>query len=697
MFGLGFLNAIFLFALGAIVLPVVIHILNRRRLRKIRFSSLDFIDELNKRRMSKINLRRWIVLLLRTLAVAFLVLAFARPTLRSNANLLVAGGAPKNVVICLDASYSMGAEREEGTVFTRAKDLAIQVVDECGENDIVNLIAFAARPTVLFETGTRNRQVVKTAIRRMEVTAEGTAIPAAIETALRLAGGPEAATKEIYVISDFREPADSVLAGPLPDNTRLILLPVYRDAIDNVSIDRVFTPRKLIRPGETVRIGVTVTNHSRERSADFPLELAIGGKRKAEKLVDLSPSSSATIAFVITMAEPGTYRGRVSKDRDRLPIDDDRGFVLDVSRQIPVTLVRGLKWQPGGKPDTPPSYFYVEKALNPRGSSEGEFSVDVVDQSALAIANLPDRGVVVWTDPEGADTRRLDLIERYVDGGGALMMFLGGSAGAAWREDRFRRYLGCERMTAKEKPDGARFVSFSDDRRIFGMFNEEELELLSQSRVTRYVGATGVPADSVLAYFDDGSPGVWECRRGKGRIVVVATSPDLTNGNLPLSPMFLPFLHAAVSYLSSAGGSDARVEYLVGKDLVFDLPPKWSVQTGDLRVRTDARDDIKPVFSETKDGQIEAIVSQPRDTGFYTLLADSTEITEACVNVDTRESNLNPRPLDRRTLGDARVVAATAHLARDIRRERQGREIYAVLFFLALAALAAEALIGRRA
>ena len=697
MFGLGFLNGLFFFALGAIALPVVIHILNRRRLRKIRFSSLEFIDELNKRRMSKINLRRWIVLLLRTLAVVFLVLAFARPTLRSNASLLVPGGAPKNVVVCLDVSYSMGAEQEKGTVFTRAQNLAGQIVDECGENDVVNVVAFSTHPDVLFETGTRNRQVVKTAIKGLEVTAEGTAIPAAIGTALELTGGAEAATREIYVISDFREPADSVLAGDLPENTRLILLPVYRGAIDNVSVDRVFTPRKLVRPGEAVRVGVAVTNHSRERSADFPMELSIGGKRKAEKLVNLSPSSSATVTFVITMAQWGTYRGRVAKDRDRLPIDDDRGFVLEVSQQIPVTLIRGKKWEQDGKPDTPAAYFYVEKALNPRGSSEGEFSVDVVDQNALAVANLPDKGVAVWTDPEGADPRRFELVERYVHGGGALMVFLGDDPRAAWREERFRRYLGCERMAAKEKTDGVKFVSFSSDHPVFGMFNEEELELLSQSRVTRYVGATGVPTDSVLTYFDDGGPGVWECRRGEGRIIVVAASPDLAGGNLPLSPMFLPFIHAGVSYLASAGGNDPRQECLVGNDLVFDLPPKWSVQTGDLRVRTETRGDIKPVFSETKEGEIKAIVSRLGDVGFYTLLADTTQITEACVNVDTRESNLNPRPLDKTTLGDARVVEASGNLARDIRRERQGREIYAVLFFLAVAALAAEAFLGRRA
>jgi len=59
----------------------------------------------------------------------------------------------------------------------------------------------------------------------------------------------------------------------------------------------VFTPRKLIRPEETIRIGVAVSPHSLESPAEFPLELVIGGKRVAEKIVNLAPASSATETF----------------------------------------------------------------------------------------------------------------------------------------------------------------------------------------------------------------------------------------------------------------------------------------------------------------------------------------------------------------------------------------------------------------
>ncbi|UCG52617.1 MAG: BatA domain-containing protein [Candidatus Latescibacterota bacterium] len=698
MFGLGFLNSLFLFALGAMVLPIAIHILNRRRLRKIRFSSLEFIYELNKRRMSKINLRRWIILALRTLAVVLIVFAFARPTIQRGAGFFVPGEAPKHVVICLDVSYSMGAEQEEGTAFSIAQGLAGEVIDECRRNDLVNVVAFSERSNVLFEAGTRNKQIVASAIDELRVTAEGTSIDRAIQTASELVRSSDVATSEIYMISDFRETGDSLAVVDLPENTRLILVPVYREPIDNASIDRVFTPRKLIRPGETVRIGVSTTNHSHEQPANFPLELVIGGKRKAEKIINLSPASSATETFVVSLPDKGTYRCRVAKNRDRLPIDDDRFFVMEVSEKIPVTLVRGKNLTGNAQTErTTAAYFFVDKALNPRSTSEGEFSVDVIDQKDITVASLPNKGVVVWTEPQTLDRRRLDLLKRYVHRGGAVLIFLGGDRRGFWRDVEFARYLGIQRAAPKEKPEGERLTSFSQGHPVFNLFNEEELELLSRSRVTKYLSVTGVAPDSTLAYLQNGDPAIWECARGAGRIIVVAAAPDLVSGNVPLSPMFLPLIHTAVSYLAASNRTGSRQENTVGTDLFFDLPPKWNAQTGELRVLTEAGGEAKPILYESKQGETKALLPRPQAIGFYTLLADTSRIAEACVNVDTRESNLNPRPLEETDLGQARVVETSGDFAQNLRRETQGREIYAVFLLLALSALVVEALLGRKA
>jgi len=124
-----------------------------------------------------------------------------------------------------------GPSRKRVTGFSAARDLAEKVIDQCGRNDLMNVVAFSSRENVLFETGTRNKRVVKSALDGLNVTQEGTAIGRAIETASRLVSDSHMTLGEIYVISDFREDGDTLRIPDLPDNTRLMLLPVYRESI----------------------------------------------------------------------------------------------------------------------------------------------------------------------------------------------------------------------------------------------------------------------------------------------------------------------------------------------------------------------------------------------------------------------------------------------------------------------------------
>lgn len=692
---MGFLNSFFLVALTATALPILIHILNRRRMRKVPFSSLEFIFELSRRRMSKVNFRRWIVLALRTLAVLFLVLAFARPTLKNNAALFLPGKASKHVVVCLDASASMHAEHATGTAFTEAQDLARKVVDESGNNDLFNVVSFASRADILFENGTHNKQIVSNVIGDLRPTLEPGSVSKTVATVIDYMQQSEMPTGEIYVISDFREGSDSTVVTDVPRGIRVILLPVYEEPVSNVSIDRVFTPRKLIRPGEVVRIGVSVTNQSREAPADFPLELIVGGSRKAEKVVTLSPAATANVTFSVSLNDWGRYPCRVSKNRDRLPIDDDRYFLLDVSQKVPVTLIRGRRYADDGTKQAA-GYFFVDKALNPRGSGEGEFSVDVIDESDVTSASLTSQSVVVWTEPQSLDERRFSLFKRHVESGGSAMVFLGPGRRAMWTRDDYAGYLGITSASVRERQEGERFASFQTEHPIFSIFNEEELQLLARSRIRRYVAVSGVSPDSVLAYLGSGDPGVWECRRGRGRIIVVAATPDIPSGDLPLSPMFLPFIHTAVTYLASAEGGDFYGENLAGADLFFDLPERGT-QGGPLHVVNDDGAEMQAILFETPRGETRAMVSRPAAVGFYRLLADTTVIAEAAVNVDTRESNLNPRVMDDAFLGAAQRVDTKSDFAANLQRERQGREIYGLFLLLAVSALVLESFLGRRA
>ena len=696
---MGFLNIAFLFGLVAAAVPVVIHLLNRRRVKKIKFSSLEFLDEVNRQRMRRINLMRILILILRTLAVLMIVVAFARPTMRSG--FLFAGSVPKNVIVCLDASFSMGVNQETGTAFDAAKRIAKDIVDEASNSDEINVVVFSNTAEPALEKGTRNRSVVKSAIDRAPLSNRTTSLRTAIDRALGMIDESDVDGGEIYVVSDFRFSADSTLVdeSKTPENVRIYFVPAYKDDADNVSIDRVAVPRKLLRPGEVVKVGVTASNHAKKTTANVSMELVVDGARKAEQVLELAPGASQTVTFPLSLAKPGRYHGRVSKNHDRLPIDDDRYFLIDVSNSIPVTIVGGrprpIPGAAGGQSALPAS-FYVEKALNPRGVADGEFNITSVEERDVTASSLPGNGVVVWVSPQTMEPRRMSLIERHVRRGGGLLVFLGGANRSVVDDPAFRALLGMRGAADKAVTSQAAFTSFEKQHPVFNIFTKDELELLSRTHVTSYVAARGVAADSIIAYVGGGDPAAWECVRGRGRVLVFAAAPDLETGDIPLSPMFLPLMHTSVTYLASYGEAPGAAEHLVGTPIEFNLSQKI-LDESQLTVHDPAGGTQKPATTESASGDPLISVQDPGAVGFYRLYRDTTRVAEDAVNVDARESDLSASSLPKKHPKAVTVVEAGQSFRTDLREAKEGREVFAVFLMIATAALVAESVLGRKA
>jgi hypothetical protein len=141
-----FLNPVLLFGLVAAAIPIIIHLLNLRKLKTVEFSTLQFLKELQKTKMRRVKIKQWLLLALRTLLVIAVVLAFSRPALRGSLAGFGIGGtthAKTTIVILLDDSPSMSVRNERGVLFAQARDLALHVLDLVKEGDEAYVVPFS--------------------------------------------------------------------------------------------------------------------------------------------------------------------------------------------------------------------------------------------------------------------------------------------------------------------------------------------------------------------------------------------------------------------------------------------------------------------------------------------------------------------------------------------------------------------------
>ena len=695
---MNFLNPLYLFALGAVAVPILIHIFSRRRVPEVPFSTIRFLKRSDRRSMTRINLRRLVLLMIRMLAIAVLALALARPVVRGSLAALFPAGGSRAACILIDRSFSMGVEGEGGTALERALARVRALLDNLDRADAVSIVLFDAAPEVLYD-GAFDRAAVLASLKGIAPSWRGTDLRSAVAFGQRILEGTKREARELYIVSDFQRtslgaaPARGEGAGAARGESssaaknaraalpvRALLIPVQTAGAANVAVENVLAPRVTLHKGETAEVTIVFRNMSRELPAKFPLEILVGGRRIMEKEIEMLPDGYFRATASIRAERTGWIEGIVTKRSDRLPADDTRYFTLQSREKTRVLLMADENG------------FYLEQALSP-GGYEGDIAVVVRGWRTFTTLDLDAADVVLLGPGKGPDASAAATIDRFVHAGGkAIVLLLPELRAAAERLSRYPlRFEFAETAHgywAIAKPAGP--VGF------LAPFDTEDLAALARVRFRSAALVRGVPAGVAQLAFSSGSPFVWEEERGEGSVVFTALDPRPEAGELVLSPQFLPLVQQLV--LATGMKPPAAEGHLVGEPILW----KGAVD-GDVVCELPGGRSLRPerIEQRASGGAGDLLIPDVDRPGIVTVLADSAVRGKIAVNPDCRrESDLTyiaaREAADSLGLGNQLVVEEGEPLAAAIRVAREGREIATPLVILAAALFLAELAIAQR-
>jgi hypothetical protein len=355
-----FLNPFALFGLAAAAIPVLLHMLSMRRLRTIEFSSLRFLKELQQTRIRRLKIRQWLLLLLRTLVVMFLVLAFSRPTLQGLFGTASAGQARTTAVILLDDTPSMTATGPDGELFHRARAAAGRIIDLLRDGDEGILVPFSATDAPEVPEPTRSTAILRHTLEGLRTTPKSRTAEQALRVAARIMNVSKNFNKEVFLLSDLQ--ASTLEMNPsaqseklFDERTRLFVLPLHAGEVSNASVEQVRLPDAIREPGRPLRVLVRVANHSGREMNNRVVSLFLNGSRVAQRGVDISAGRSAEVEFMATPSQAGWVSGAAEIEEDDLPFDDHRSFAAFIPTAIRVACV-----------GSPSDLQYIEMALSVR-------------------------------------------------------------------------------------------------------------------------------------------------------------------------------------------------------------------------------------------------------------------------------------------------------------------------------------------
>lgn len=622
--GIGFLVPAFLAGLAALAIPLLMHLRHRDKDRPFRFPSLMFLEQLPIRTSQRQRITDWPLLLLRALAVAALVFAFARPVL-TDRTVTKGDSRRRAVVLVVDRSLSMGYQG----VWSRALDSARAVVKALGTGDRVGVVAYDDAAEVLQRLSDDKSQALA-ALSTLKPLARGTRLAPALRTARQMLLDAPFAAAEIVVISDLQRAGAAGIAGiDLPSGVTLRGIPVGAAVRANSAV-RVIEARR-VRDGTRSLLAVKARVQSHELPATRRVQarLLVNGRDAATSDVDLAPEGETVVTFTPVPAPDDAVALVVSLGPDALVADDTLHAVVPRDDAVRVALVSSSAAAAG-------EALFVERALAigaaPAIQVERVASVPV-SRDALARFGL----VMFWDMVPPKAT--VAALQDYINAGGGVVMAAGARLAAQRGENGSLLPVRMSGLADRLSDRGGTLRDVRSEHPLFAPFREAS-DALSAVRFLRYPRVDVTGAIDVVARFDDGLPAVLEQRLGEGRLVVLTVPLDAQRGDFPLQPAFLPFVRQLVLHTS---GRDA-VPLSRSTSESWSLPPSVSDPVvrapggALLRPRADSLGSAVPLA----------------DAGLYesfSVSATGAAVGRVAANAPASESDLTPMDTTELLLG----------------------------------------------
>lgn len=634
---LQFLVPAFLLGLAALVIPILVHLTRRQKAKVMEFPSLMFLEQVPFRAESRRKIHHWLLLLLRALAVALLVAAFARPFFDDEELAGVAASGPREVVVLLDRSYSMGL----GDRWGQALDAARGVVRDLGPLDRASLVCFARNASVAVRSSSDQARLLA-ALDTLTVSDESTAYGPGLKLAQTILEETELPGRELVMVGDFQRGGWTGDEGVnLPWGT--VVTPVVLTS--EVPADRAVAGVSLARQRMGGRDRVTATARltrlggTSEENADVILELE--GRELQRRAVVLPANGATTVSFEPFNVAQASTRGAVRfAGADDLAPDDVNYFVLSPGRAISVLVLND-----GGRGAA--SSLFMTEAL--AVSEENAFDVSVRATGGLGEADLEGVSVVVVNDRSvpGGNTAR--ALRSYVEAGGGLLVVMGERIG--WPQELADLLPGAF-TEPRDRTDGrgGRLGHLDYDHPIFEIFRGPRSGDFTGARFfrSRELQVPDSTASRVLARYDDGSVALAEKRVGEGRVLIWTSTLDAFWNDLAQQPVFLPFIHQLVRYAS--GRTETVSSFSAGQ--ILDVSDATAMATAGLGEVTEALAGAEEQVVVTPSGESLALPTgdgphflQLVQQGIYEIRPPSTmEVrpVAVAVNVDLGEADLAP-------------------------------------------------------
>ncbi len=646
----------FLWALGALAIPIIIHLFNFRKTTRIYFSTIRFLKQIKQETTQKRKLKQYLVLASRLLFLFFLVMAFAQPFLPASEQI----SSQRNIAIYLDNSFSMSAP-VEGKV--RALDAAVNFVRE-----IVKLFPPETRFKLLTNDFAPFSNSFKSGVEILDQLSQVRLSPIS-RTLDEITKRISASGSTVFWVSDFQK--STIGNDIVVDSTwQLRLVPVEYEKLSNVFVDSVFLDNPFVIGGEKNSVRVRLRNEGPRTLEGLIARLTINGVQAATSSITLQPNSSVETSFDLSGSLKGYNKAVFSFSDFPVSFDNEFYFTLNYSGKLKVIEV---------KADA--ASTYIEKVFGNRQLFDFHaYSVKNIDYSLINEADL-----VVVNGLNRIETSLSNVLLAYRKEGSLLVI-----SGAQPELDSYKNLLSLPSLAKTEMAEIEELDRPDFRNPFFENVFEEKTAALAMPRAKKLLDWG--PDRSAILRFKNGQPFLSRF----GNTFVMASPLEKSATDFFNNAMFVPVMYR----VASSGKKAERKPYFYLSSSLVTIP--IDSLTGEEPAKLIGLQELVPSQRRLGDRLLLEIPRFSVSQGFYYAMHKRDTLDLIAFNLEKRESLLGQFKGEeiKTALGGGNHISifkttSTDTFSNEIKERYLGTPLWKYALMLALLFLLAEVLLIR--
>ena len=626
-------------ALG-ISIPIVLHILNKARPKKVNWAAMELLQKTTQQQSKKIKLEDWLLMVLRCLTFLLVALAMMRLVFVNSSDLF--SGASRELILVIDSSYSMNHGQYESR-FDLAKKKAMKIVNSLPSGSKISLVTIGDEPEVLI----RHRDPSEISLERyfaaLETKPEGFGLEVSLSVLDELLNESDSANREVIFLTDAQkrswcENSESTIEkfAELGQKASISLLPLGDESYENLALSDFHMTSGACRSGGFINLSAKIINHG-ESLATASIELFHNSNIvDVTSVSSLQPKEERLLRFGVQLESSGPNKFQLSLESDNLEDDNSAYLAIDVPDKLKVLIVEG----------SPGAGRYLELATQLERSGYAEGLICTVSLASLVSAEQIEKNdVVVLADVGDLDEENIKILDEKVRNGAGLLVYAGVNMDAFSAEQIIGRLVTMDwekRVSPEDGRDHQIRVSPQSDQ--LGLeLRRLEAEILD-CKVNGFHQVQTAADSKILLELDNGNPLLFIQEVERGKLAIFTTGADREWSSLPLNPAGPILFHLLLQELSTGDrqkslriGESVRVEIRSNR---LGAEPKLIGPSGEVSV---------PVRQEARESNkyIELLLSKTEIPGFHELqFGDNTDFEVLAANLDAGESDLKPATID---------------------------------------------------